>query len=277
MPLATKQKCPTCGAKNPPDSERCTICTRALHLDNSPEQHGYAEIMYAQPVRDTEQPEHWIRPAWIFAFLAVLMVWCNFQYWGHGPDWAHRPELTANHGGSWRTVSGVRGFSISFPADARIDAIETPTGAGTRVASALDGRWITLPTATSGLGRTTAARSADVVATVVATVADAPEALTNAASISAVQSALPGVVLASPKSTVVPNPAYGTQVDVTGRYTGGVGRTGEGPVSARVIAHEGRIFVIATFGEGDLDQSLQDRLVAGFRPVGVLVAPDRDR
>jgi hypothetical protein len=71
--------------------------------------------------------------------------------------------------------------------------------------------------------------------------------------------------------------AYGEQVDVDARYTGGVGSTGEGSVRARLIELDGRMYVVATFSEGDLDQALQARLLSGFRPDGVLVAPDRDR
>lgn len=275
MPLAHKTTCPTCGSKNPPEAERCGTCTRALAIEGTPSQQAYVEVMYAQPVRDTERPEHWIRPAWIFAFLAVLLVWCNFQYIGWGPDWAVRPDLRVQRGDTWRTVTETRGYTISFPSDARVDLLQAPTGTASRVIAAVDDRWVTVRPATTGLTRPQ--RTHDVHAVAVAVGADAPEALTEAIAVAALEAAYPGVTLDDPQVDEVTTAAYGEQLVLDAGYTGGVGEEGEGQVRARFIQLDGRLYLIAAFGEGSLDQDLYARLVDGFRPDGVLEAPDRAR
>ncbi len=275
MPLAHKTTCPTCGSKNPPEAERCGTCTRPLSIEGTPSQQAFVEVMYAQPVRDTERAEHWIRPAWIFAFLAVLLVWCNFQYIGWGPDWAVRPELRVQRGDTWRTVTETRGYSISFPSDARLDLVQAPTGTASRVIAAVDDRWVTIRPATTGLTRPQPTH--DVHAVALALGADAPDSLTEATALSTLEAAYPGVAIGDPQLDEVTTAAYGEQLALEATYTGGVGTEAEGEVHARLIQVDGRMYVIAVFSEGSPDRDLFARLVSGFRPDGVLEAPDRDR
>jgi len=277
MPLAHKTTCPTCGAKNRPDSERCGTCTRALNVEGTPSQQAFVEVMYAQPVRTTEKPEHWVRPAWVFAFLLALLAWCNFQYLGYGPDWTHRAELRVERGDTWRTVTETRGFSVGFPSDARIDSIQAPTGTASRAIAAVDDRWVTIRSTTNAIARRPVRANDDVHAVAVALGTDAPDSLSEALVVDTVEAAFPGVTLEAPKVSKVDTAAYGQQLAVDARYTGGVGEKGEGEVRARLVQLDGRLLLVATFSEGRLDEDLQARLISGLRPDGVLEAPDRGR
>ncbi len=274
MATATRLKCPTCGAKNDADAARCGVCTRALDLDGSPTQAAYAEVLYANPVRDSEKATPWIGPVWIALLVILLGAMVNYQWWGQGPDWAHRPELRIERGATWRTVSETTAFTIAFPAEARIDMIDTPAGTAERAVAAVDDRWVTVRPATNGITQQKVASDDVVESTVVAIAVSAPGELTEDAALALVGSTLPGVTLSSADVRSVVDPSYGTQMNIDAKFTGGLGSADRGRVRARVIAYDEEAFVVATFSKGSIDAELQSRLVGGFRPNGVLEAPD---
>ena len=274
MAAATRLKCPTCGAKNDADATRCGVCTRALDLDRSPTQAAYAEVLYANPVRDSERAKPWIGRTWIALLVVLLAAMVNYQWWGQGPDWAHRPELRIERGATWRTVSETAAFTIAFPAEARIDLIDTPFGTAERAVAGVDERWVTDRSATNGITQQKVASDDDVDSTVVAVAVGAPAELTEDAALSLVGATLPGVALSAPDVRPVVEPSYGTQLNIDAKFTGGLGSADRGRVRARVISYDDEVFVVATFTKGSIDAELQSRLVAGFRPNGVLEAPD---
>jgi len=277
MPTLTKkQTCGTCGAKNPPEVTRCRICTRTLATGANNSTEAFAEALYAQPVRDTENERRWVPPGLVLLTVVVILGAVNYLWVGFGPALLHRPGLDPVRSGEWRTVTDLRTFSVVMPQNSIRDRVPGPGGNLQRVVASVDNDWIVVR-GVDGIDESRrGAQARGVTATIVA--ASGPEISLDAEQIEAtVEASLPGVDLADPTVTAVKSVSYGAQVVVDADFTGGTSRLDSGRMRARVIVLDGQTFVLATFSHGALDGDLSSKLVSSFRPDGKLAGPDPAR
>ena len=260
-----KQKCPLCGAKNPPDASRCATCTRPLNTDVLPSQALYREALWAQPVSTRRAGRS---NATLVVVLVLLLGAVGNYFWlGYGPDWMHSAEITTK-GESWAQYTGQPEFRIDRPGApmGRLGA----TGDGLAVKSVsvwVDANWDANRDAnTQATGAFIDARRT-LHAVVAAATTPMPTSLPIEQNFAPIMAAMaPGVTLGTPAITPVPNAPYGVQYDVSVPYTDWPDSAGKGTARARFINYKNQLFVAATFTNAGDDADLQARLVENFVP-----------
>jgi hypothetical protein len=260
----SKVRCPSCGAKNEADAERCRTCTRSLPRDQLPSQAAYEEALYAKPVANARGGKRsgWMGPVTLVALLIVGLGAANYFKLGYGPTWAHRN--LPSHEDSWRTLTGD-GWNTLFPGRPIQDQIPTSTGDVQRDKVLIDGNWNSILDAdTIGPGEQAQA-VANQHATVIVAVTNSPADLASSAP-TIVQQLVPAATLTDVNVTTPHDAATGTQVALTAHVTdGGGGDAPTGTAQVRLVAVGPTTYVIGSFVAHGDDPDLQASLVKEFR------------
>ena len=260
MLLAEKVRCPSCGAKNDADAERCRTCTRSLPRDQMPSQAAFEDALYAKPVATNQPRTSWSGPITVIALILVALGVANYFQLGYGPTWAHRN--LSSHEDNWRTLAGD-GWTTLFPGRAIEGQIPTSSGDIHTYKALVDGRWNTILDAdTLGPGQQANA-IAHQHATVIVAVTNTPPDLAAAAP-GIVQQLVPAATLGEVKVTTPDDAAVGTQVVMTAHVTDGGTDAPTGTAEVRLVANGPVTYVIASFVANDDDKDLQASLVKAF-------------
>lgn len=260
--VSQKVRCPTCGTRNPPERDRCRICTRTLNLSGIGTQRAFEEALYNAPVKGQttgrRRPPLWA----LVAGLAVVLVAVNWMWVGWGPDWAHRKEAT-EPGSSWRTFE-TEGWRAVMPGTPEVSTIDSPVGAMSRAWSGVDSHWDVVMDSDVVAPAARKAALSDLYADVIVAEGTATgDEATIAPDV--VHAVLPDATLTN---TVV-QPAGGAtpdhgEVTVTAEFSGHPYESSHGYVTATVIRQGTRLYVLATFVQGRSDPTLQRQLASGF-------------
>jgi len=277
---ATKKQCGTCGARNDLEAERCRVCTRSLSEAVSPSHAAFEEVLYANPVRDSETKRRWVNP-WFLVVLAVIgLLAANFQWWGYGPSWASRSGIEhLDRGDSWRVLNELDGYTLSFPANATIDAVDGPTGQVRRAWAGVDDQWSNVTAGATGFAnaeedvKRSARRFTGVVVAASLTAPDRPADDAQAV----LDTLLDQATISELNVRPVTQTDYGNQWTIDAKARGGFGRILDGRMRARFIVFGDRMFVVATFSVDRLDVELQNSLINGIRVPDKFEPPSGDR
>lgn len=267
MPVATKTKrCPSCGTKNPGDTNRCRICTRSLADPDSASQARFEAALYAEPIAgasDKRRRGPWL-PLLVVA-VAGLLVW-NYFSLGYGPSWMHRPALH-EPGGNWRTFQEVPGLTAQLPGSPIVETVDTDAGHLTRARVGVDTHWdATLDASVTAPG----ARRDAIDRTYATLVVASTEPLSDPGNdINTLAAALaPGLRLSETSLVQVEDPAYGTEFDLVSGYRGFPEQGDGGTIRAHVVVDGNATMIVATLSSQADSASVHDRLVEGFTPDG---------
>jgi hypothetical protein len=256
----SKVRCPSCGAKNDPEAERCRTCTRALPRDQMPSQAAFEETLYAKPVATRQKRSSNVGFFTLAALLIVALGVLNYFKLGYGPTWAHRN--LASHEDNWRTLSGT-GWNTLFPGRPIEGQIPTSTGDVQTYKVLVDDNWnSTFDADTLGPGEQAQAL-ADQHATVIDAVTNSPANLAASAP-DIVQLLVPSATLNSVKVTTPRDAALGNQVELTAHVTNGGNAAPTGTAQVRLVANGPTTYVIASFVANGDDPDLQSALVKAF-------------
>jgi len=269
MPLlASKIKCPLCGAKQSADNVRCETCTRPLRDEGSASETLYTEALWSQAIDDKRRVERRLNPYMLVAVAVVALVIANWFQFRVGPDWAHSTAPWVQ-GSDWKTYRGVPGARIDLPGDPQITLVPAATGGLTAATVWLDSEWkATRDRNTRAVGALAAARTS-LHAIVVVGGGAAPTDPRSAAPEAV--GALIGGTLTNPVTTERQDPTVGKQFDVIAGFEGIPDRAGTGTIRARIIvttdpagATVWHLAVTASLG-GD-DTTLHQELVKDLVP-----------
>jgi hypothetical protein len=256
-----KVRCPSCGAKNDPDDERCRTCTRAMPREQMPSQAAFEEALYSRAVSKQQAGSKFLRRFTLVLLLLVGLAAANYYYLGYGPAWAHKD--LQNHTESWLTLSGD-GWQTLFPGRPIEAHIPTASGQFDADTVLVDGQWnsvldadVTTP-GQQAAGR--ASQHAMVAIGVTATPGDLAAAAPMLVSRFAPHATYEEVAVTTPTDA-----ALGTQLVLTARVSDGGDEAPTGTVRARLVADGSTTYVIATFTANGDDRALQSALVKEFR------------
>jgi hypothetical protein len=256
----SKVRCPSCGAKNDVDAERCRTCTRSLPRDQMPSQAAFEEALYAKPVA-TEQPRtSWMGFFTVVALLVVALGVANYFKLGYGPTWAHRN--LSSHEDNWRTLADD-GWTTLFPGRPIEGQIPTSTGDVHTYKALVDGSWNSILDADTLGPAEQAAAVTDQHATVIVAVTNSPADLASSAQ-GIVQLLVPAATLTDVKVTTPDDAAVGSQVALTAHVTDGGDDAPTGTAQVRLVANGPITYVIASFVAHGADADLQSSLVKAF-------------
>ena len=237
-------------------------------------------MLYANPVRDTEQPKRWVNPWFLVTLIVIGLLAANFQWWGYGPGWASREGIQhLDRGDSWRVLNELDGFTLSFPANATVDSVNGPTGQMRRAWAGVDDQWTNAtPGATSfDQAEENAKRSArQFVGIVVATSLAAPDRPADDAKL-VLDKLLDQSTITEINVRPVTQTDFGDQWTIDAKVRGGFGRIDDGRMRARFIVFGDRMIVVATVAVDRLDVELQNTLINGIRLPDKFEAPAVDR
>ena len=267
MPVATKTKrCPSCGTKNPAETSRCRICTRALPRPDMPSQTEYENALYSEPIAGASTKRRG-GPALPVLLVAVagLLGW-NYFSLGYGPSWAHRPAVH-EPGGNWRTFREVPAITAQLPGSPIVEKVDTEVGHLTRARVGVDDHWDAVIDSST---RTPAAIQEGVEQTYAVVVVGSTQPLVEPASgiPTLVASLAPGLHLSESSLVQVEDPGYWDRFDLVSGYRGYPEPNSNGTVRARVVIDDTATMVVATLSSKADSASVHDRLVAGFTPDG---------
>jgi hypothetical protein len=256
----SKVRCPSCGAKNDAEAERCRTCTRSLPRDQMPSQAAFEEALYAKPVATNQPRTSWVGPITLVALIVVGLGVANYFKLGYGPTWAH--QNLSSHEDNWRTLAGD-GWTTLFPGRPIEDQIPTSTGDIHTYKVLVDGRWNSILDAdTLGPGEQAQAVE-NQHATVIIGVTNSPADLAASAQ-GIVQLLVPAATLDQVKITTPEDAALGSQVELTAHVTDGGDDAPTGAAQVRLVADGPTTYVIASFVAHGPDTDLQHSLVKAF-------------
>jgi hypothetical protein len=257
----SKVRCPSCGAKNDADAERCRTCTRSLPRDQMPSQAAFEQALYSQSVA-TAKPKTSNANRWFMVLLLVgALAAANYYSFGYGPTWAHRN--LSSHEDNWRSLAGD-GWHMLFPGRPIEDRIPTSSGDILRDKVLVDGRWNSILDA-DVLGPGMQAKAlTDQHATVIVAVAPSPSDLAAGAQ-SLVQVIVPGATLTDVKVDSPTDATYGAQVELTAHVTNAGQDAPTGNARVRLVAVGPTTYLVGTFVAQGQDTDLQRALVRSFR------------
>ena len=266
MPLLENKKvrCPLCGAKNPVDAPRCTICTRPLQGNSLPTQAVYEEALWSTRIA-SKGARTKVNPYAVLGLLVVAAVILNYFVIGLGPSWAHE-QAEAPLGADWKVYRDQPDYAVDLPGSPIIGRADAQ---GTELTTAtvwVGSRWQRIrDDDTRSVGALEEAR-VGVHAALVTAVGPAPG--DPAASLTAVvQSMVGGTQLEPGGITTVQDPPAGQQrLVLLTNHTGFPEPNDRGVVRATAIVAGGRIWIAASFVRGGDDAALHEHLVEHFVP-----------
>lgn len=270
MPVATKTKrCPSCGSKNPPQQERCKVCTRTLPYPAPPDEAEFNETLYAQPVRTAPPRRRRSLVPLVVVAAAALVAW-NYLSLGYGPSWAHRPTVH-QPGTNWRTFRGVPLVVAQLPGNPIVEAVDTTVGNLTRARVGIDDHWDAVLDASvrspgerrdglEQLASTVVVASTQPIADTAASIPTLIDALVDGISVSDLN--------VDPLQSDLGSTDTTARFDIVATYRGYPERGDNGIIRARVTVDGTATVVAATLSSHADSVSVQDRLLDGLNPGG---------
>lgn len=114
MKLASRRiKCPLCGTINPPQSDRCSVCTRPLRESDLASQRVYDEALWSERIA-SKRARRPVSLATIAVVVVIVAAIVNYFVVKAGPDWAHEPR-TIVPGETWHSVDIGAGARLDLP------------------------------------------------------------------------------------------------------------------------------------------------------------------
>lgn len=267
MPIldAKKTRCPLCGAKNPIDAARCSICTRPLERNPLPTQAVYEEALWSTRIASKHSTRRRIDPVPVGFMLLVCAALLNYFVLGYGPSWAH-VDPPPDKAGDWAVNRGQADYVADIPG-VPMRAVVAAQGTSIETATVwVDSNWLRIrDDNTQSVGRLQEARDGAHAALVLG-VGAAPA--DPAASLTAiVQAMLPGTELEVGGVSTQQDPPPGQQkISLVTNYTGFPEPADRGVVRATATVANGKIWIAASYVRPGDDPDLHHRLIEHFEP-----------